>query len=181
MQGVGFEHGSTGSLTPSLGSGRMRARGSLDRPLRGIHVLSMEQAAALPFATRHLADLGADVIRVQSHRRAAGRGELARDKRQLSIDLAAPGGPELFLRVAERCDVVAHNFTPRVMRRYGIDYAGVRAVNPRVVYASLTGFGTSGPWSERPLFGPGAEAVSGQNLLIGDPEAATPGRPGTIT
>ncbi len=141
----------------------------------------MEQAAALPFATRHLADLGAEVIRVQSHRRAGGGGELMRDKRQLAIDLATPGGPELFLRVASRCDVVAHNFTPRVMRRYGITYEDVRRVHPRVIYASLTGYGSSGPWSDRPLFGPGAEAVSGQNLLIGEPDATTPGRPGTIT
>jgi crotonobetainyl-CoA:carnitine CoA-transferase CaiB-like acyl-CoA transferase len=153
-----------------------------DRPLAGIRVLSMEQAAALPFATRHLADLGAEVIRVQSHRRGAApsvEADLTRNKRQLAIDLAAAGGPEAFLRVAAGCDVVAHNFTPRVMRRFGIDYEGVRRVRPDVIYVSLTGFGTTGPWSEKPLFGPGAEAVSGHNLLIGDPEA-WPGRPGTI-
>jgi hypothetical protein len=83
------------------------------------------------------------------------------------------------LRVAANCDVVAHNFTPKVMRRYGIDYEGVRSVNADVIYVSLTGFGTTGPWGERPLFGPGAESVSGHNLLIGEPEA-WPGRPGTI-
>src|SRR5690606_10343205 len=66
----------------------------------------------------------------------------------------------------------------RVVRKFGVDFEGVRAVNPDVIYVSLTGFGTTGPWGERPLFGPGAEAVSGHNLLIGDPEA-WPGRPGT--
>ncbi len=143
----------------------------------------MEQAAALPFATRHLADLGAEVIRVQSHKRGAAiagiEADLTRSKRQLAIDLATPGGPRAFLRVAANCDIVAHNFTPKVMRRFGIDYEGVRAVNPKVIYVSLTGFGTTGPWAEKPLFGPGAEAVSGHNVLIGDPDA-WPGRPGTI-
>jgi crotonobetainyl-CoA:carnitine CoA-transferase CaiB-like acyl-CoA transferase len=153
-----------------------------ETPLAGIRVLSMEQAVALPYATRHLADLGAEVIRVQSPKRGAPAGgdiDLTRNKRQLALDLATPGGPEAFLRVAARSDIVAHNYTPRVVRQFGIDYEAVRAVRPDIIYVSLTGFGTTGPWGERPLFGPGAEAVAGHNLLIGDPEG-WPGRPGTI-
>lgn len=153
------------------------------RPLAGVRVLSMEQAAALPFATRHLADLGADVIRVQSHKRPAPDTydiELTRSKRQLAIDLAADGGPEAFRRVAEHCDIVCHNFTPQVVRKFGIDFETLRARKPDIIYLELTGFGTDGPWARRPLFGPGAEALAGLNLLIGDP-AAWPGRPGTIT
>lgn len=154
----------------------------MDRPLQGIRVLSMEQAAALPFATRHLADLGAEVIRVESHRRGSGalpEPDLFRSKRRLGLDLGTEGGPELFRRVAAGCDIVAHNFTPRVMRQFGIDYPSIRALKPDVIYVSLTGFGTTGPWGERPLFGPGAEAVSGHNEMIG-PADAWPGRPGTI-
>ncbi len=154
----------------------------MDRPLEGIRVLSMEQAAALPFATRHLADLGAEVIRVESHRRgtaAQPEPDLFRSKRRLGLDLGTEGGPELFRRVAAGCDIVAHNFTPRVMRQFGIDYPSIRAIKPDVIYLSLTGFGTTGPWGERPLFGPGAEAVSGHNEMIG-PADAWPGRPGTI-
>ena len=115
-------------------------------PLAGVRGLSMEQAAALPFATRHLADLGAEVIRVESHTRAGPRGDPdgLRNKRRLALDLSAEGGPQAFLRVAAGCDIVAHNFTPRVMRRYGIDYEGVRAVNEDVIYVSLTGFGAVG-------------------------------------
>jgi crotonobetainyl-CoA:carnitine CoA-transferase CaiB-like acyl-CoA transferase len=153
------------------------------QPLAGVRVLSMEQAAALPFATRHLADLGADVIRVQSHRRPAPDSydiELTRNKRQLGIDLTAPGGPEVFRRVAAGCDVVCHNFTPQVVRKFGIDYDSLRTLRPDIIYLELTGFGTDGPWRARPLFGPGAEAVAGHNLLIGDP-AQWPGRPPTIT
>jgi benzylsuccinate CoA-transferase BbsF subunit len=152
-------------------------------PLAGVRVLSMEQAAALPFATRHLADLGADVIRVQSHKRPAPDSyeiEFTRNKRQLAIDLATPGGPEAFRRVAAACDVVCHNFTPQVVRKFGIDYESLRALRPDIIYLELTGFGTTGPWRSRPLFGPGAEAVSGHNLLIGDPDQ-WPGRPSTIT
>jgi crotonobetainyl-CoA:carnitine CoA-transferase CaiB-like acyl-CoA transferase len=155
----------------------------VDRPLEGINVLSMEQAAALPFATRHLADLGAHVIRVESHARsraaALSEADLTRDKSRLGLYLSAEGAPELFRRVAANVDIVAHNFTPRVMRKYGIDFEAIREVNPDVVYLSITGFGTTGPWGERPLFGPGAEAVSGHNLLIGEPEG-WPSRPGTI-
>lgn len=154
----------------------------MDQPLEGIRVLSMEQAAALPFCTRHLADLGADVIRVESHQRAASptsEADAFRSKRRLGLDLSADGGPEVFRRVAAGCDIVAHNFTPRVMRRYGIDEPSIRALRPDVIYVSITGFGTTGPWGERPLYGPGAEAVSGHNTLIGEP-GAWPGRPGTI-
>jgi crotonobetainyl-CoA:carnitine CoA-transferase CaiB-like acyl-CoA transferase len=152
-------------------------------PLAGVRVLSMEQAAALPFATRHLADLGADVIRVQSHKRPAPDTydiEFTRNKRQLAIDLAAPGGPDVFRRVAAACDVVCHNFTPQVVRKFGIDYESLRALRPDLIYLELTGFGTDGPWRARPLFGPGAEALAGHNLLIGDP-GRWPGRPPTIT
>jgi crotonobetainyl-CoA:carnitine CoA-transferase CaiB-like acyl-CoA transferase len=119
---------------------------------------------------------------VESHQRASAaqpEPDLFRNKRRFGLDLATEGGPELFRRVAAGCDVVAHNFTPRVMRQFGIDYPSIRAVNPDVVYLSLTGFGTTGPWGERPLFGPGAEAVSGHNEMIG-PADAWPGRPGTI-
>lgn len=151
-------------------------------PLAGIRILSMEQAVALPVAMRHLADMGAEVIRVQSHARGVpGLSEidLTRSKRQLALDLTVEGASEAFLRIAANCDVVAHNYTPRVVRRFGIDYESVRAVKPDIIYVSLTGFGTTGPWGERPLFGPGAEAVSGHNELIGDPDG-WPGRPGTI-
>ncbi|MGE3074073.1 MAG: CaiB/BaiF CoA transferase family protein [Dehalococcoidia bacterium] len=153
-----------------------------EAPLAGIRVLAMEQAVALPVGTRHLADMGADVIRVQSHARrvpSLAEIDLTRNKRQLALDLTVDGAAETFLRVAANCDVVAHNYTPRVVRQFGIDYEAVRKVNPEVIYVSLTGFGTTGPWGERPLFGPGAEAVSGHNLLIGEPDG-WPGRPGTI-
>jgi len=151
------------------------------RPLEGVRVLSMEQAAALPFATRHLADLGAEVIRIEAPGRASRTVgvDLFRNKRRVALDLSQPAGPEAFCRIASYCDIVAHNFTPRVMRKFGIDYPSIKALRDDVIYVSLTGFGTTGPWGERPLFGPGAESISGQNHLIGEVDA-WPGRPGTI-
>ena len=155
---------------------------ALSGVLAGVRVLALEQAVALPFATRHLAQLGAEVIRVQSYERARPPElpaiDLTRGKSQIGLNLAAAGAPELFLKLAANSDIVAHNFTPRVVRKFGIDYDAVRAVKEDVIYVSLTGFGTTGPWGERPLFGPGAEAVGGHNLLVGDPEE-WPGRPGT--
>lgn len=145
-------------------------------------MLSLEQAVALPVATRQLADLGAEVIRVQAPQRArrpSGPDDLTRNKRQLGIDLNVQGASELFLRLAAAVDVVCHNFTPRVVTKFGIDYEAVRRVHPGVIYVSVTGFGMTGPWGPRPLFGPGAEAVSGVNHLIGMADA-WPGRPGTI-
>ncbi|MCZ6889264.1 MAG: CoA transferase [Gammaproteobacteria bacterium] len=154
------------------------------KPLSGIRVLALEQAAALPFATRHLADLGADVYRVQSHRRPVGVMQdvaYLRNKKMVGLDLAHPDGPAVFRDLARGCDVVAHNFTARVMRKYAIDFESIAKVNPRIVYCSVTGFGATGPFGDKPLFGPGAEAMSGQNSMMGEPGALTPGRPGTIT
>ncbi len=155
---------------------------ALSGVLSGVRILALEQAVALPFATHHLAQLGAEVIRVQSYERARPAElsaiDLTRGKSQVGLNLAAEGAPEVFLRLAANCDIVAHNFTPRVVRKFGIDYDTVRTVKPDIIYVSLTGFGTTGPWGERPLFGPGAEAVGGHNVLVGDPED-WPGRPGT--
>jgi len=141
----------------------------------------MEQAAALPFATRHLADLGAEIIRLESPNRApvVPGTDLFRNKQRIALDLSQEAAPEAFRRIAATCHIVAHNYTPRVMRKYGIDYPSIKNIKPDIIYLSLTGFGTTGPWGERPLFGPGAEAISGQNNLIGQPND-WPGRPGTI-
>ena len=152
------------------------------KPLTGIRVLAMEQAAALPFCTRHLADLGADVYRVQSHNRPVGALQdvgYLRNKKTIGLDLARPDGAEVFRDLAQGCDVVAHNFTPRVMRKFGIDFDALARVNPRIVYCSVTGFGATGPFGDKPLFGPGAEAMSGQNAMMGEPGARIPSRPGT--
>ncbi len=159
--------------------------GALDvigQPLTGVRVLSMEQAVALPMTTLHMAALGAEIIRVESPTRARGNfvdQDLVRSKSRLAIDLSVEGGPELFRQFAQEVDIVAHNYTPRVMRKFGIDYEAIKDVKEDIIYLSITGFGTTGPWADRPLFGPGAEAIAGNYQLIGEPDE-WPGRPGTI-
>jgi len=154
----------------------------LGKPLDGIKVLAMEQAVALPMATFHLAALGAEIIRVESPDRARANyleHDLLRDKQRLGLNLNKPGAADLFRRLAHEVDIVAHNFTPRVMRKFGIDYESIRRVRPEIIYLSITGFGSTGGWSDRPLFGPGAEAIAGNYQLIGEAKD-WPGRPGTI-
>ena len=154
----------------------------LGKPLEGIKVLAMEQAVALPMATFHLAALGAEIIRVESPDRARANyleHDLLRDKQRLGLNLNKPGAADLFRRLTQEVDVVAHNFTPRVMRKFGIDYESIREVKPEIIYLSITGFGSTGAWSDKPLFGPGAEAIAGNYQLIGE-EEDWPGRPGTI-
>ena len=159
--------------------------GALDvigQPLTGVRVLSMEQAVALPMTTLHMAALGAEIIRVESPTRARGNfvdQDLVRSKSRLAIDLSVEGGPDLFRQFAQEVDIVAHNYTPRVMRKFGIDYEAIKDVKEDIIYLSITGFGTTGPWADRPLFGPGAEAIAGNYQLIGEPDE-WPGRPGTI-
>jgi benzylsuccinate CoA-transferase BbsF subunit len=154
----------------------------LGTPLEGIKVLAMEQAVALPMATFHLAALGAEIIRVESPDRARANyleHDLLRDKQRLGLNLSKPGAADLFRQLAREVDIVAHNFTPRVMRKFGIDYESIRQVKPEIIYLSITGFGSTGGWSDKPLFGPGAEAIAGNYQLIGEQED-WPGRPGTI-
>ncbi len=144
-------------------------------------MLSLEQGATLAFATRHLADLGAEVIRVDLHRDAhvpVPGPDLLRSKRRLGLDFESEGGRALFRRLAAGCDVVAHDFMPEDARQLGIDYTTVRAGRRDVIHLSITGFGAAGPHAERSLSGPAAEAVSGHNEMIG-PADAWPGRPGT--
>ena len=154
------------------------------RPLDGVRVLAWEQAVALPMATRLLADLGAQVVRLESHSRGAPRvrhlqNDLIRNKQSLALDLTKPEARDLVRRLAARVDVICENFTPRVKRQFGLGYDALSAENPALIMLSLSGYGQSGRWSERPTFGPGIEAAAGQALSAGYPDAP-PTRPGGI-
>lgn len=144
------------------------SRGILD----GYRVLDVSIAMAGPFAAMRLGDLGADVIKVepvggewQRHVSAGGaRGNrvnvsflsLNRNKRSLALDLKSDDGQEIMTRLIESADVVLQNYRPGVAERLGIDYERVRRINPDIVYVSLSGYGESGPYRDRP----------GQDLLI---------------
>src|SRR4029450_7826090 len=144
--------------------------GRQPRPLDVIRVFDLSRLIFGPFCTQILADMGADVIKVEPHTGDQARrsgtvfvnGESAsflarnRNKRSLTLDLRQPAAREIAHRLVQRSDILVHNFRPGVMARLGLDAKQVHALNPRVVYCSLTGDGQRGPRADWP----------GQDLLI---------------
>ncbi|HUF99928.1 MAG TPA: CoA transferase [Ilumatobacter sp.] len=143
-------------------------------PLDGIRVLDFTRVLAGPHCTRMLADLGAEVIKVeppdadltrfQSPRRNGIATYFAQQntgKRCISIDLATAEGSELALRLAERCDVVVENFRPGVMARLGLSYETLSARNPAIILCSISGYGQTGPWRSRRAYASVVQAESG--------------------
>jgi formyl-CoA transferase len=165
-----------------VGEVRHPERVRFGRPMDGVRILAVEQMQALPYATQLMAHLGADVVKVEHPERGdSGRGAQPRvrdadgrtvgatylrnnlSKRSLGIDLKHPAGRDLVLRMAERFDVLAENFTPGVMERLGLGYETVQRAAPRLVYASISGFGnrTPSPYRSWPAYAPVAEAMGG--------------------
>jgi crotonobetainyl-CoA:carnitine CoA-transferase CaiB-like acyl-CoA transferase len=153
------------------------------KPLEGIRVVEAATLFAAPIAGMLLGDYGADVIKIEHPRRpdpARGHGPskdgvglwfktLGRNKRLVTLDLSQPDGRGLFLRFAERSDVVLENFRPGTLERWGLGWDELSAVNPRLVLARVSGFGQTGPYAGRPGFGTLAEAMSGFAALNGEP------------
>ncbi|HJM75864.1 MAG TPA: CoA transferase [Dehalococcoidia bacterium] len=143
------------------------------RPLTGVRVLTFEAAVTLPSATRVMADLGADVVQVRRPGRAVDNFIATYDgtlinKQSILIDLRMEEGRTLALRLAAQADVVCNNFTPRVMRGFGLDYGRLRAVREDQIVMQLSGYGAPGPWADYPAYGPSVEAAGGLNSLIGN-------------
>jgi crotonobetainyl-CoA:carnitine CoA-transferase CaiB-like acyl-CoA transferase len=151
--------------------------------LSGYRVLDCSIAMAGPFAAQRLGDLGADVVKVepvtgewQRHVPAGGaRGNkinvsflsLNRNKRSLAIDLKSPKGKEVLLELVTRADVFLQNYRPGVARRLGVDYDALSAINPRLVYVSMSGYGESGPYVNWPGQDLILQAMSGAMLSAG--------------
>ena len=147
-------------------------------PLSGYKVLDLTIARAGPTAVRLLADWGADVIKIEppatagsitGTRRGPDEQNLHRNKRGLCIDLKNEAGHALFLDLAKQADVIAENFRADVKHRLQIDYESVRAVNERVIYASISGFGQEGPYSDRPGVDQIVQGMSGLMSITGEP------------
>ncbi|HEV8574375.1 MAG TPA: CoA transferase [Dehalococcoidia bacterium] len=158
-------------------------------PLEGIRVLDFTIAQQGPYATLLLADMGAEVIKLEGRERGeVGRLlgidrrtgfsayflAINRGKKSLKLDLKCDRGREVALRLGRDCDVVAHNFRPGVMERLGLGYEAFRAVNPRVIYAGASAFGTKGPLGRKPGNDILAQAMSGLMSVTGDGEAPLP-------
>lgn len=151
----------------------------MNGPLHGFTILDLTAMLSGPWCTTILGDQGAEVIKVEvpgkgDHTRSLRnqRGGLSanflhinRNKRSLTLDLKAAAGRALFLELAERADVVIQNFRPGVVDRLGVGYEAVRAVNPRIVYLSLSGFGETGPYSHKPVYDPVIQALSGLTTI----------------
>ncbi|MFC4245395.1 CaiB/BaiF CoA transferase family protein [Gryllotalpicola reticulitermitis] len=153
--------------------------------LGGIRVLDLSQVMSGPFCTMILADLGADVIKIENPdhgdqtRKSWGYsviGEdsraflsLNRNKRSVVLDLKSAAGRQTFLELAATADVVIENFRPGVAARLGVGYDDVRAINPRIVYASISGFGQTGPYASYPGYDLIAQAMTGVMSVMGEP------------
>ena len=144
----------------------------MSAPLAGVRVLDLSRLLPGPVCTLHLADLGADVVKVEdtavgdyarslglAPAEGAARAPTApsafycmvnRNKRSLALDLKADAGREAFLRLASRADVIVESFRPGVVDKLGIGYEAVARINPRLVYCSITGYGQTGPYRDRP-------------------------------
>ena len=147
-------------------------------PLSGYKVLDLTIARAGPTAVRLLADWGADVVKIEPSatvgsitgtRRGPDEQNLHRNKRGLCIDLKNKAGHALFLDLAKQADVIVENFRADVKHRLQIDYESIRAVNERVIYASISGFGQEGPYSERPGVDQIVQGMSGLMSITGEP------------
>ncbi len=151
------------------------------RALARITVLDLTRVRSGPTAVRQLADWGANVIKVEipqaleadgalgALRHTADFQNLQRNKRSLSLNLKDPKGVAVLRRLVERTDVVIENFRPDVKHRLGIDYQALSAVNPRLVYASISGFGQDGPYRDRPGFDQIAQGMGGLMSITGLP------------
>lgn len=133
--------------------------------LDGIRVVDLTLARAGPTCVRQLADMGADVIAIGNPRHADLGGSdahnLHRNKRSIRVDLKSDPGRVVFERLVESADVLVENFRPDVKYRLGIDYETLRARHPRLIYASLSGFGQTGPYGPRPGLDQIAQGMGG--------------------
>jgi crotonobetainyl-CoA:carnitine CoA-transferase CaiB-like acyl-CoA transferase len=147
-------------------------------PLARFKVIDLTRVRAGPTAVRQLADWGADVIKIESPDGDSGLGgerhgpdfqNIHRNKRSLTLNLKAPEGLDILKRLVERFDVIVENYRPDVKDRLGIDYASLRKINPRLVYASISGFGQDGPYRDRPGFDQIAQGMGGLMSITGLP------------
>ena len=147
-------------------------------PLNGLTVLDLTLARAGPTCVRHMADWGADVIRIEpppmgedvaGNRHGFDFQNLHRNKRAIRLNLKDPAGHEAFMRLAKTADVVIENMRAQVKHRLKVSYEDVRAINPRIVYASISGFGQDGPYGHRAGVDQIAQGMGGLMSITGEP------------
>jgi crotonobetainyl-CoA:carnitine CoA-transferase CaiB-like acyl-CoA transferase len=159
-------------------------------PLEGVKVLDLTNVQAGPYCTMVLGDLGAEVVKIEDFPEgdASRRFDpkindesycfavLNRNKKSLALDIKEPRGKEVLMRLAAAADIVTENFRPGVVRRLGIDYEAMCRVNPALIYASMSGFGQTGPYGTKGGFDIIAQGMSGIMTMTGEPN----GRPAKV-
>lgn len=154
-------------------------------PLHGIRVLDFTIMMAGPYCTRFLADMGADVIKIEAPEgdyirqreplregQSAYFGHLNAGKRSVCLDLKDPASLAAVKRLVATCDVLVENFRPGAMKRLGLDYETLKALNPRLVYCSISGFGQTGPDAQRPAYAQIVQAASGYETAFASYQGA---------
>jgi len=169
------------------------------RALSGVRILDLSRVLAGPFATQMLGDLGAEVIKVERPGKgdecrqygppflkdAEGRNtaessfylSVNRNKKSIAVDIAKPQGQEIIRELAKQCDVLIENFKVGDLQRYGLDYASLKIINPRLIYCSVTGFGQTGPYRLRPGYDSIFQGMSGLMSVTGNPDGTPGGGP----
>ena len=163
--------------------------------LAGVKVLDLSRILAGPYATQLFADLGADVVKVENPdggddtrrwgppfttKADGGRGDAAyfsacnRNKRSITVDFASEAGADLLRDLAAKADIIVENFRPGGLQKYGLDYASIAAFNPGIIYCSITGFGQTGPYANRPGYDFLIQGMGGLMSITGQPD----GNPG---
>ncbi|HTG10901.1 MAG TPA: CoA transferase, partial [Candidatus Eisenbacteria bacterium] len=146
-------------------------------PLSPYTVIDLTRARSGPTCVRQLADMGASVVQISARedvegdfpRRGFDSQNLHRNKRSITLDLKSPRGIEIIHRLVKKADVVVENFRPDVKTRLGIDYETLSAINPRLVYGSISGFGQDGPYRDRPGYDQIAQGMGGLMSITGLP------------
>ncbi len=168
-------------------------------PLDGIRVLDLSRVLAGPWCSQNLADLGADVIKVErpgtgddtrgwgppylkdkdgnDTSEAAYYLSTNRNKRSIAIDIATPEGAELVRKMAAKCDILLENFKVGGLKKYGLDYESIKAVNPRIIYCSITGFGQTGPMASLPGYDFMIQGMGGLMSITGERDDLPGGGP----
>ena len=168
-------------------------------PLQGIRILDLSRVLAAPWCVQNLADMGADVIKIERPgpgdesrhwgppwlngpdgkptRESAYFMSTNRNKRSAAIDLANPQGQAIIRKLAEQADICIENFKVGDLARYGLDYASLSKVNPRLIYCSVTGFGQDGPWATRPGYDYLFQGMGGLMSVTGERDELPGGGP----
>jgi crotonobetainyl-CoA:carnitine CoA-transferase CaiB-like acyl-CoA transferase len=155
-----------------------------EKPLKGLKVLELGQLIAGPFASRLLAEFGAEVIKVEDPAggdpirkwRVVENGTSlwwyvqSRNKKSITINLRCSGGQELIRQLVKKVDIVIENFRPGTMEKWGLGYENLKVINPRLIMVRVSGYGQDGPYRDKPGFGSIGEAMGGLRYITGYPD-----------